>query len=164
MTSERARGGVTQLVNHSEGGCCAHDSISKRWTAGNPFFFEAFDEGEVGDASPWWTGTVRVDHLANMLISRSLHRAELRGTGDPVRSIRADRIFVPTPRPYSIAPSNFLPLHQRVMQVGLVDAVGGGGENGWTEEDSQKPAVSNFGKPIRAGATHSGAGTAAGRW
>lgn len=97
LASERARGGgVTQLVNHSEGGCRAHDSISKRLR--ETLFFEAVDEGEVGDASPWWwAGTVRVDHLANMSISRSLHRAGLRGTVDLHSSIRADRVFVPTP-------------------------------------------------------------------
>lgn len=93
---ELGGGGVTQLVNHSEGGCRAHDSISKRLR--ETLFFEAVDEGEVGDASPWWwAGTVRVDHLANMSISRSLHRAGLRGTVDLHSSIRADRVFVPTP-------------------------------------------------------------------
>lgn len=90
--------------------------------AGSPFSFEGFDEGEVGDASPWWwAGTVRVGHLANMSISRSLHRSGLRGTVDPVFVQTASLSRPPT---FHRAQELSAFASQRVMQVGLVDAVG----------------------------------------
>lgn len=122
-----ARGGAAPRFNFEE-------------AAGNPFSFEAFDEGEVGDASPWWwAGTVRVDHLANMSISRSLHRSGLRGTVDPV--------FVQT------ASLSRPPTFHRAQELSAFASIseshaggsrrrgGGGGKNGWTHRNPQSATL-----------------------
>ncbi|KAK1827085.1 hypothetical protein QBC39DRAFT_184741 [Podospora conica] len=122
-------------------------------------FFEAFGEGEVGDASPWWAGTVRADvtgRVANMPISRSL-----RGVGQRGSTAGVDPVFVQTASlsrpPTSIRESCRWVSSRRPSTR-------------WGEErkrvDSQKLADSSFGQPIRAGATHGGAVTAgtAGWW
>lgn len=146
LASERARGGAAPTIQFRRG-------------FGKPFSSKPSTKGRLamhlhggGLGQCEWTIS------PTLSISRSLHRAGLRGTVDLHSSIRADRVFVPTPGPSIARPGAFcLCIRESCRRVSSTG-------RRKKRVDSQKPAVSNFGKSIRAGATHGGAGTAAGRW